>query len=138
MFAYIDKVDKKVTPNIVRRYYFLTQGDRFNLTATPVNESEKVISGVEFNIANPDGIIFYKQKYDYDEKNNIYILNVTGDITKDWAVTEQTSSGDPYIYEVKVRFVDKQPETLARAGFTIWEQNKEVIDGQTLHFIRSN
>lgn len=122
MFAYIDKVNKKVTPNIVNRNYYLTQGDSFSLTATPVNEGEKVIAKILFKMASASGTIFYEKQYDYDIENKVYVCNVTAEETAKWEIT---GDNDPYIYEIEVHFIDGGIETLRRAEFTIWEQSKE-------------
>lgn len=121
MFAYIDKVDKKVTPNVISRNYFLTQGDSFTLTATPKNEEKPVIAKILFKIALANGINFYEKEYEYDVDNNIYVCNVPAEETANWKIVE-----DPNIYEIEVHFIDGNIQTVRRAEFTIWEQNKEA------------
>lgn len=120
MFAYIDKLDKKL--NITHRNYFLTQGDSFTLTATPEFDASEtnVIDHILFKLGFPVSDceispVFEKR---YTLVDGEYIMKCTSEETSEWKLTcEQNET--PYIYEIEVHYVDGDIETIEKAEFTV-------------------
>ena len=123
MFAYIDKLDRKL--NINHRNYFLTQGDSFSLTATPEygESQEPVVSRIVFKLGFPvsDCEITPMFEKDYVLVDGVYLLKVTSFETSEWELT--CKKGDtPYIYEIEVHYIDGDVETIEKAEFTVETQ----------------
>jgi hypothetical protein len=123
MFAFIDKLDKKL--NITHRNYFLTQGDSFSLTATPEygESQEPVVDKILFKLGFPVSNckiepVFEKE---YVLVDGVYVLKVTSVETSKWKLTcEQDET--PYIYEIEVHYLDGDVETIEKAEFTVETQ----------------
>lgn len=120
MFAYIDKLDKKL--NISHRNYFLTQGDSFTLTAKPEfdNADNSVIGRIVFKLGFPisDCEIQPLFEKDYILSDGEYIMKCTSEETSEWKLTcEQNET--PYIYEIEVHYADGDIETIEKAEFTV-------------------
>lgn len=127
MFAYIDKIDKKL--NITHRNYFLTQGDSFTLTANVNDDAKTFISKFVFKIGKKVGECKIEQFYeqDYVLVDGEWLCIVRGETTSQWLPTSCPENADePYIYEIEVIYVDGEPETLEQSEFTIEPQNKKV------------
>ena len=76
MFGHIDKADKTLK-NVTHRNYYLTQGDSFTLTASPVNGDTSLISKIVFKIGtvNEDGSLSEMFSQDYVLLNDgVYYL----------------------------------------------------------------
>lgn len=126
MFAYIDKIDKKL--NITHRNYFLTQGDTFTLTAS-ADGGEGVLDKLVFKIGKKITECNIEQFYeqDYVLVDGEWLCIVSGTTTSEWLPTNCPENADePYIYEIEAHYVDGEPETLEQAEFTIEPQNKKV------------
>lgn len=122
MFGYIDKQDKKLK-NIVRRNYYLTQGDSFSLVATPTDGDVATISKLVFKIGtqNEDGSLNEVYTQDYDQAGSLYLLDVQSETTSEWKTTE-SMDGVPYIYEIEVHYIDGGVNTIMQADFTVESQ----------------
>ena len=120
MFGHIDKADKTLK-NVTHRNYYLTQGDSFTLTASPVNGDASLISKIVFKIGtvNDDGSLSEMFSQDYVLLNDgVYYLAITSETTQDWQITE----GEPYTYEIEVHYTDGGVNTVEQSDFTVWSQ----------------
>ena len=120
MFAYIDKLDKKL--NISHRNYFLTQGDSFTLTATPqfdegdTSTIAKLVFKLGFPVSDCEITPVFEKAYSFADGD--YIMKCTSEETSEWKLTcEQDDT--PYIYEIEVHYVDGGIETIEKAEFTV-------------------
>lgn len=120
MFGHIDKADKTLK-EVIHRNYYLTQGDSFTLTASPVEGDASLISKIVFKIGtlNDNGSLLEMYSQDYVLLNDgVYYLTVSSETTKDWAITED----EPYTYEIEVHYVDGGVNTVEQSSFTVWNQ----------------
>lgn len=127
MFAYIDKVDRKL--NTTHRNYFLRQGDSFYLTATPVEDENlagKIIEKFVFKIGTQISDCEIKEFYskDYQLVDGVWIVNVSSLTTAEWKPT-CANEEVPYIYEIELVYTDGDTDTIEHAEFTVLPQIRE-------------
>lgn len=127
MFAYIDKVDRKL--NTTHRNYFLRQGDSFYLTATPEEDESligKIIDKFVFKIGTKISDCAIKEFYskDYQLVDGVWIVNVSSLTTAEWKPT-CANNDEPYIYEIELVYTDGDTDTIEHAEFTVLPQIRE-------------
>lgn len=124
MFAYIDKLDRKL--NTTHRNYFLRQGDSFTLTATPKENEQivgKVIDKFVFKIGTQISECSIQEFYskDYQLVDGIWVVNISSLTTADWKPT-CANNDEPYIYEIELVYTDGDTDTIEHAEFTVLPQ----------------